>query len=535
MPLSHPGTLRPPLPAQGLPRATANKVAEEALLAWCRDNLPAERQVADLAESWRDGRAYCALITAFRPGLLDDDDIAGKTAQQTLAAAFTCAEERLDVFPLLDEEDIAPLLGTAVTESERRAVVLYVSEFYHLFSGGEQIVTSELASVPQSSATPEPGSWARPRTLAEREDLLVEWDSANAPLYHLETTTDPELAKPVRLVFTSFMETMLRRPWGQGKYPPLRVCEANSYAVREDKLTRIVFISEQRADGSLVALVGFSCEEHGSRAGPSERNRSYLQYLANSCLELPESRRRSPTVAEAALVCYARWLELTYRSSYLHIWVDPPDASYPEYIFRNSSRNIAVPYVSRDKAAERQKLMRTYQRIFDEWDLQSYVWRPEIPLPPSFSKDFKSVDDMEDGVNVRKELAGLVETARQLSLKLNKYFEERTLVIYLSEVTVLARDAADPERLLTKMEEETEYIIEVDVEDETPLCDTPMPEGLLSWGLIHNTDLSFYKGDDYVESTARLLRLAAEHMASGELMDRYDHQRAAGIVEAPDE
>lgn len=38
----------------------------------------------------------------------------------------------------------------------------------------------------------------------------------------------------------------------------------------------------------------------------------------------------------------------------------------------------------------------------------------------------------------------------------------------------------------TKEENDTVNAIEIEIEDCTALCDTPMPEALLCWGLTHN-------------------------------------------------
>lgn len=318
---------------------------------------------------------------------------------------------------------------------------------------------------------------------------------------------------------------------------PLKVFEANSYNVHEDRLSRIVFITELKENGTEIMLCGFSSEEHGARSKANERHRSYLQYLASTCLEPRETRRRNPTVAEAALVCYARFLELTYKSSYFHIWVDPPDASMPEYMFRHCSTNVGIPYSMKNKKVERSKLMKSYSHIFNAWDLQSYLWRPEIPLPPQFEKDFKSQLDEDDGeeVNVRKELQILMETARKLSTKLNKYFEDRTLVVYLSEVTILARDPKDPERLMTKVIGDNEYVVEVGVEDVSPLCPAPFPAELIISNLVKNKEMTFAKNEDHIGSTKKLREMVRQHMSHPDLWTRDEHQRALGIVEVEDE
>ena len=431
----------------------------------------------------------------------------------------------------MDDEDISTLTGPR-TDYVERAVELFLSDIYHLFAVSETLAeypVSALESVPQEDR------WALPSTISGREDLVIEWFSDTPSLQHVEFVTDSDLVPDVQVEFKSFMEDMLERAWSGRGFNPLRVIEANSYHVHHDCLNRVVFISEVRPDGSEVVLVGFSSEEHGERSAPNERHRSYLQYLASTCLEPKESRRTKPTVAEAALISYARWLELTYRSSYFHIWVDPPDSRLPEYFFRNCSQNVSIPWCMKNKEEERKKLMDTYQHIFNAWDLQSYVWRPEILVPPSFEKDFKASADDDDGdaetVNVRREIAALLDSAKQLSQKLNKYFEKRTVVVYLSEVTILARDPNHRDRLLAKKSDDAEALVEVGVEDVTPLCPRPLPASLLASNLVKNTELSFSRNDDYVASSRRLREMIESHMHGTDNYTRDEHQRATGIVE----
>ena len=404
-----------------------------------------------------------------------------------------------------------------------------MSDIFHLFAVPETLAESPVAIL---QSVPQEDRWALPTTIGGRKDLVIEWFSDTPSLQHVELVSDSDLVPDVQVDFTSFMERMLERAWVGRGYCPLRVFEANSYHVHHDCLTRVVFISEVRPSGEEVVLVGFSSEEHGERAAANERHRSYLQYLASTCLEPKETRRVKPTVAEAALISYARWLELTYRSSYFHIWVDPPDARLPEYFFRNCSQNVSVPWCRKNKEQERAKLMDTYQHIFNAWDLQSYVWRPEIVVPPSFEKDFKAGFDSDtEAVNVRREIEALLDSAKQLSQKLNKYFEKRTLVVYLSEVTILARDPHNAERLLTKTTDDTEALVEVGVEDVTPLCPRPLPSALLASNLVSNTALSFSRTDDFVASTRILRQLVEAHMSGTDNYTRDEHQRATGIVE----
>lgn len=405
-------------------------------------------------------------------------------------------------------------------------------------------------------------TWDKPMSISGRNDLFIEWDSDKPALQHVETETDFDLVPDLEMEFESFMEEMLSRAWPKGKFLPLHIIEACSFQVNKDVIHREVFIYEKRKSPSStpsskndekdsegtcgemeegddeVILVGFCCEEHGSRSASNERHRTYLQFLASTCLEDKDTRRMHPTLPEAALVSYARWLELTYKSSYLHIWVEPPDYECPEYIFRGCSQNVAVPWCKKDPLVERSKLMKTYQHIFNDWNLQGYTWRPEIQLPPAFEKDIKSELNFYDGINVKKELDDLISSARQLSTRLNKFFGERTLVVYLSEVTILAKDLKDSEHLLVHDYGDTQSLIEVDINDITKLNPAPFPPELRINNLLENEELSFAKKDGkYIESSKKIIEWVRKFMTFDEddPVTRYEHQRAAGLFDVYEE
>lgn len=67
-----------PLPSCGLQARASGTAqppllgAQEELLRWCQEQTAGHPgvQVADLAASWADGRALCALVHRLRPDLL---------------------------------------------------------------------------------------------------------------------------------------------------------------------------------------------------------------------------------------------------------------------------------------------------------------------------------------------------------------------------------------------------------------------------------------------------------------------------------
>ncbi|KAJ6654199.1 hypothetical protein lerEdw1_007296 [Lerista edwardsae] len=147
--------------------------AKEGLLLWCQRKTAPYRNVnvQNFHISWKDGLALCALIHRHRPDLIDyaklrkvllsppcvphaasparvpvyppsgfgvffarrvlDDPIGN------LNTAFEVAEKYLDIPKMLDAEDIVN-----TPKPDEKAIMTYVSCFYHAFAGAEQAETA---------------------------------------------------------------------------------------------------------------------------------------------------------------------------------------------------------------------------------------------------------------------------------------------------------------------------------------------------------------------------------------------------------
>ena len=79
-------------------------------------------RVDDLHQSWRDGRALCALLRVYRPHVvtardldaylrLDDDTDANAAAAARVQTALTLIEQEFGVEPMLSADDIAQRRG----------------------------------------------------------------------------------------------------------------------------------------------------------------------------------------------------------------------------------------------------------------------------------------------------------------------------------------------------------------------------------------------------------------------------------------
>uniref|UniRef100_A0A4W4G7Z8 Actinin alpha 3b n=1 Tax=Electrophorus electricus TaxID=8005 RepID=A0A4W4G7Z8_ELEEL len=86
---------------------------------------------------WKDGLALCALIHRHRPDLIDYSKLRKDDPIGNLNTAFEVAEKFLDIPRMLDAEDIVN-----TPKPDEKAIMTYVSCFYHAFAGAEQAETA---------------------------------------------------------------------------------------------------------------------------------------------------------------------------------------------------------------------------------------------------------------------------------------------------------------------------------------------------------------------------------------------------------
>ncbi|XP_019904083.2 alpha-actinin-4 isoform X3 [Esox lucius] len=113
--------------------------AKEGLLLWCqRKTAPYKNvNVQNFHISWKDGLAFNALIHRHRPELIDYDKLRKDDPLTNLNNAFEVAEKYLDIPKMMDAEDI---VNTA--RPDEKAIMTYVSCFYHAFSGAQKAETA---------------------------------------------------------------------------------------------------------------------------------------------------------------------------------------------------------------------------------------------------------------------------------------------------------------------------------------------------------------------------------------------------------
>ncbi len=107
---------------------------ESGLLAWCRrmtssyENEFDDVRVKDLAECWRDGAAFAALIHRVDPEAFDLKRMLREKRDpiDRLEAVFNLAEEKYGVPRLLDPQDVA------CSGSDKKAVMIYLMSLYQV-------------------------------------------------------------------------------------------------------------------------------------------------------------------------------------------------------------------------------------------------------------------------------------------------------------------------------------------------------------------------------------------------------------------
>lgn len=104
---------------------------KDNLLKWCQlktQGYP-NVNVTNFSSSWADGMAFCALIHAFVPETFDFKILNPKNRKGNFELAFKVAEDKCDIAPLLDVEDML-LMGN---KPDWKCVFTYVQSFYRKF------------------------------------------------------------------------------------------------------------------------------------------------------------------------------------------------------------------------------------------------------------------------------------------------------------------------------------------------------------------------------------------------------------------
>ncbi|XP_018570913.1 titin isoform X2 [Anoplophora glabripennis] len=107
---------------------------KDRLLFWCRMKTKEYEnvQLDNFSSSWADGLAFCALIHHFLPDAFDYSALTPKDRRKNFELAFKVADEKADIFPLLDVDDMM-----ATRKPDWKCVFTYVQSIYRRFKDEE--------------------------------------------------------------------------------------------------------------------------------------------------------------------------------------------------------------------------------------------------------------------------------------------------------------------------------------------------------------------------------------------------------------
>ena len=110
-----------------------DRTAKEGLLLWAQKKVEegsrGRVKVNNFHTSWQDGMAFCSLIQAYRPDLIDYQAIRPGDKAANLNLAFNTASDALGIPKLLDAADM-----TSSSRPDEKSVMTYVSFFWKEFA-----------------------------------------------------------------------------------------------------------------------------------------------------------------------------------------------------------------------------------------------------------------------------------------------------------------------------------------------------------------------------------------------------------------
>ncbi|XP_054155226.1 smoothelin-like protein 1 [Oppia nitens] len=101
---------------------------KDMLIRWSRAKTKEYENVniENFSGSWADGLAFAALIHHFFPDAYDFKELDSKNRRRNFELAFKTAEERADIYPLIDPEDMVAMKD----KPDWKCVFTYVQSIY---------------------------------------------------------------------------------------------------------------------------------------------------------------------------------------------------------------------------------------------------------------------------------------------------------------------------------------------------------------------------------------------------------------------
>nr|CDS27008.2 nesprin 1 [Hymenolepis microstoma] len=130
------GSVANATPQQAIPPVTP-VAHKKALLAWVHKCISSATkllniQVRDFGVSWRDGRAFCALVHSIEAECMDLNKIKPNDNKANLEIAFRTADRNLGIPYILDVEDVD------VDKPDERSIMTYIAQFLKQYPTGKK-------------------------------------------------------------------------------------------------------------------------------------------------------------------------------------------------------------------------------------------------------------------------------------------------------------------------------------------------------------------------------------------------------------
>ncbi|XP_078486580.1 microtubule-actin cross-linking factor 1 isoform X3 [Ciona intestinalis] len=209
---------------------TEDLSAKQALLIWAQRNMEGYDgiKVTNFSSSWRDGKAFNAILHRNNPELIDMNKVMANDNRTNLDQAFAKAENKFGVTRLLDTEDVD------VDRPDERSVITYVSSLYDKFPQVPPLPTSvtkeewQYAWEEYRLLTTSLFEWIQTQTciLCRRDDI----QSAESPaqvkaliveLKRFETEDVPLKEADLRSLVSMYVDVQELSSKSRGKYMPV--------------------------------------------------------------------------------------------------------------------------------------------------------------------------------------------------------------------------------------------------------------------------------------------------------------------------